>query len=428
MDGWYNAAMIDSSTFNEWVQEALSHLYDHAYLQSHPLSSLLAAGPEGQAVGRTLHRVLFESVEDLKPPRGTPTASAVWRRYNYLFLRYVETLGVAAVATRLGISERQSRRCHREALAAVAELLWGRYSELLRGGVDAGRAEDEATRTRAMALRAEVAKVGSARRSAPVEVGEVLGSALATLRPLAQEKGVTIGVGIDEGLPGALVDRGVLRQALLEILLYGLFQWPASRIQIGATGTPGYVEIALSVSRPGEARASAPDAAPTQGPSNDRLAVGRQLLDTQGGRVDVRGSRDGTTISVSLPAADAATVLLIDDNADVRQLFRRYLAGGSYRVVDAKDAEQALRLAVETNPDVIVLDVMMPSSDGWEVLQNLKSHPRLCAVPVVVCSVLDERELALSLGAADLIAKPVTQQVLLAAVERYRGTRGGRQG
>jgi CheY-like chemotaxis protein len=112
-------------------------------------------------------------------------------------------------------------------------------------------------------------------------------------------------------------------------------------------------------------------------------------------------------------------VLVIDDNPEVIQLFQRYLGGGAYYVVGATTSQEALRLTREIRPHAITLDVMMPTQDGWEILQNLKNHPATKDIPVIVCSVLREHELALSLGAADFLAKPITQQMLLMALTRF---------
>ena len=100
-------------------------------------------------------------------------------------------------------------------------------------------------------------------------------------------------------------------------------------------------------------------------------------------------------------------------------LFRRFL-DGIYEVVEATSSEQALHLARTVRPRVITLDVMMPSQDGWEILQTIKHDPITENIPVIICSVLRERELALSLGAADCLAKPVTGPQLVSALHRCR--------
>jgi CheY-like chemotaxis protein len=111
-------------------------------------------------------------------------------------------------------------------------------------------------------------------------------------------------------------------------------------------------------------------------------------------------------------------VLVIDDNADTLQLLRRYTAGTRYRLVGTRDPDQALGIACETDPQVVVLDVMMPQVDGWKVLGRLRQHPLTGHLPIVVYTILAQEELALSLGASAFLRKPVTQQRFLAVLDQ----------
>jgi CheY-like chemotaxis protein len=117
--------------------------------------------------------------------------------------------------------------------------------------------------------------------------------------------------------------------------------------------------------------------------------------------------------------AEELPLLVMDDNAGLVELYRRYLAGRGYRVFDAHSAEEVIAVAEKQNLKLIILDVMMPDQDGWEVLQRLKAAAPTQAIPVMICSVLDETELAAALGASDYLHKPVTQDALLAKVERW---------
>jgi CheY-like chemotaxis protein len=85
----------------------------------------------------------------------------------------------------------------------------------------------------------------------------------------------------------------------------------------------------------------------------------------------------------------------------------------------ARDGSQATRIAQETQPLLIILDVMLPEQDGWEILQTLKSHPETQRIPVLVCSVLNASELAISLGADGFLRKPPGESEFLAILEKY---------
>jgi CheY-like chemotaxis protein len=119
---------------------------------------------------------------------------------------------------------------------------------------------------------------------------------------------------------------------------------------------------------------------------------------------------------VHVPTA-SRTVLVIDDNQDVLELFRGYLGTQGYRVATAQTAQDALDKARRLQPYAITLDLMMPGQDGWSVLQSLLAHPDTCDIPIIVCSVLKQQELALMLGASGYLEKPITERELLAALE-----------
>ena len=122
---------------------------------------------------------------------------------------------------------------------------------------------------------------------------------------------------------------------------------------------------------------------------------------------------------IFLPLTRQAIVLAIDDNADIVALFQRYLAGHAVSVVGAKNAEDALRLAVELQPQVITLDIMIPNQDGWEILQKLKTAPETKHIPVIICSVLHEPQMAQAMGASGYVTKPVSQERLVAVLRRW---------
>ena len=111
------------------------------------------------------------------------------------------------------------------------------------------------------------------------------------------------------------------------------------------------------------------------------------------------------------------TVLMIDDNADALQLLQRYLSNSRYHFVGTQDPQRGLAMAEEQAPQIIVLDVMMPERDGWTVLGQLREHPKTHDIPVIVCSILSQEQLALTLGAAQFLRKPVTRQALLSALD-----------
>jgi CheY-like chemotaxis protein len=113
------------------------------------------------------------------------------------------------------------------------------------------------------------------------------------------------------------------------------------------------------------------------------------------------------------------TVLVIDDDDDAREILRRSLDEAGYDVVCASNGEQGLALAGEILPDAITLDVMMPQMDGWSVLRQLKEMPVVAEIPVILLSIVDDRPMGHSLGAADYLTKPIDRKRLLSVLETH---------
>jgi signal transduction histidine kinase/DNA-binding response OmpR family regulator len=123
------------------------------------------------------------------------------------------------------------------------------------------------------------------------------------------------------------------------------------------------------------------------------------------------------------PAAFAGTVLVIDDEPAVREIVTRFLGREGFRVVTAATGEEGLRLARTLAPDVITLDVLMPGMDGWAVLAGLKADPLLADIPVVMLTIVEEKNLGYALGAADYLVKPLDRDRLLEVIRRHRPDR-----
>jgi len=163
-----------------------------------------------------------------------------------------------------------------------------------------------------------------------------------------------------------------------------------------------------------------------------------------GGDVTVESEAGlGSTFTVRLPAevADApkeplaaaepsesepgiGAVLVIDDESAVRELMHRFLTKEGFQIVTASSGEEGLRYARELRPDAITLDVMMPGMDGWTVLAALKADPDLADIPVIMVTIVDDRNLGYALGATDYLTKPVDRDRLAALVRKYRRTSG----
>ena len=114
-----------------------------------------------------------------------------------------------------------------------------------------------------------------------------------------------------------------------------------------------------------------------------------------------------------------AIVLVIDDDPSIRDILTRVLVAEGLKPVTASDGEEGLQRARELDPDLIILDVLMPKVDGWSVLSALKADDQLSDIPVIIQSVSDDRDLGYMLGATEYLVKPVDRVKLLTLLRRH---------
>ncbi len=180
------------------------------------------------------------------------------------------------------------------------------------------------------------------------------------------------------------------------------------------------------------------------------LTLCRRLCGLLGGEIGVSSREDeGSTFTVRLPRTMTAgvppevgpvvaperrpigsgggrRVLVIDDDDDARELLAQQLQRSGWEVVEADSGRRGLEIARSSSPQVILLDVMMPEVDGWSVLQMLKADPEIEHIPVVLCTLTDDRRRGFALGASDYLLKPLERNKLVAALERFGAVPGSR--
>ena len=165
------------------------------------------------------------------------------------------------------------------------------------------------------------------------------------------------------------------------------------------------------------------------------LAISKRFCSMLGGSMSVESAlNEGSKFTVLIPLsvaektegkfsigekapASGKTVLVIDDDSTMHDLLRRFLVKDGFHVVSAMSGEQGLKSAKELKPDVITLDVLMPGMDGWAVLKALKLDKDTRHIPVIMLTMMDEKNLGYSLGATKYINKPVERNDLLSAIK-----------
>ena len=131
-------------------------------------------------------------------------------------------------------------------------------------------------------------------------------------------------------------------------------------------------------------------------------------------------------VSEDLGNGDGLTVLIADDDPTVHDLLTATLIREGYRVLHANDGVEALDVIRRFAPDIVTLDVMMPKVDGWSVLGTMKSDPELSHIPVILITIVDDRNLGYSLGASEYMTKPIDRARLIALLRQFteKDTRG----
>ena len=405
------------------LRRALHHLYDPAELRRSPLWTWFGLGPRDSP--SKLRVILEESVAVLRPPAGVPAHSDAWRPYLALHQRYVERYSQVEVASALGISIRQLRREETLGLHTLAEHLRARYS-LPLDGCDASlqdEAEEETTPLErapealppdATPYDEELAWLGKSSPAVPVDLAELIRSVMKTAAPLLDSCRTGVALWVPDRLPRVAVHESAARQALLYAVTGAARAAAGGEIQVeaGIAGSRPWVRISaqpLSSSN----RATLPEL-----PAD--LDVARALLALSGATLEPIGSEapGAPAYRLEFSAAETRLVLAVDDNADALELLARYLAGSRYGFVSTRDPDQAVAVAEALKPAAIVLDVMLPQVDGWELLGRLQAHPATREIPVIVSTILPQEAFAMALGATAFLRKPVSQEAFLAILAR----------
>ena len=411
------------ASFAAELRRALRHLHDPGELRKSPLFEIFGVSREQPAAA--LRRFLTDAIEQLNPGDDAPPQSKTSRIYHILYYRLTEQSTQREVALDLGLSIRHLRREETLAVQALADWLWNKHNLQARWREREARPSPAATPLstgrQTPSQEQELQWLQASLTSEPVDVRELAQTAIKLAGPLAGATGVQVISRMGEDLPTLVAQPTTIRQALLSVLTAAIYRVPGGRVQVGAQAHPW--EVHITVQAAGGRQVQAPDGAEAK-----RLAMARQLVELSGGSLEMETPPDRTracpfAARLVLPAVGQVPILVVDDNADTLQLLQRYLANSRYRFIGTSDPQQALALAEVSTPRIIVLDVMLPGVDGWELLGRLHEHPRTRDIPIVVCTILPEEALALSLGAAGFLRKPVSRQVFLATLDRHLGSR-----
>jgi CheY-like chemotaxis protein len=284
-------------------------------------------------------------------------------------------------------------------------------------------------------------------------IPELISDVVAVIRPLVEKNGNTVRVTVDPELTTMRADQTKVRQSLYNLLSNAGKFTSGGTVSLDVKAIPGS-RIAFEVSDTGvgmspeqaeklfEPFVQADSSTSRKfGGTGLGLVISRRFARMMGGDITVasqegKGSRfmlvlpqtfelnashTGLQSEPRTPGPGAGTVLVIDDEPAVHEILRRTLMRYRLRTEVAFSGEEGIRLARKIHPQAITLDVMMPGMDGWAVLAALKSDPELADIPVVMLTIVDNKNLGYTLGAAEYLTKPIDRERLAGVLLRYRG-------
>jgi len=291
------------------------------------------------------------------------------------------------------------------------------------------------------------------------QVSEVIQDVINTIQPLVQKNNNTLILKIDNNLGTIYSDVTKLRQNMFNLLSNackftheGKITLCVERIQeeeaqewlkfqVQDTGIGLKPEQIANLFK----AFSQADASTTKkyGGTGLGLAITEKFCQLMGGKIFVESEfGKGSTFTICLPAsgkdsAKATTlttetlptpgdlvtnniVLMIDDDPINHDLFQRTLSKEDFYILGATTGTDGLRLAEEFKPMAIILDILIAEMDGWTVLNKLKSDEELAKIPVIIASVVDNKNLGYALGAEEYLTKPIDYQYLKTLLNKYK--------
>jgi signal transduction histidine kinase/CheY-like chemotaxis protein/HAMP domain-containing protein len=295
-----------------------------------------------------------------------------------------------------------------------------------------------------------------------VDVEPMVDLCLRTVEPLVKSERIRLVKDIEPGLPPLLTDHDKLKQVLINLLSNAVKFTEEGTVTVLARRRDGDMVIAITDTGIGipadklelifeEFRQVDSSTTRRYSGTGLGLSISRRLARVMGGDITVQSTVGaGSTFTLTLPLQDEATlpttqagaassqeapaaqpeadkvVLAIDDDPDVIYLLRENLTEAGYRVVGALNGEEGLRKARELRPCAITLDILMPHKDGWQILYELKADPTTQDIPIIVLSIVDNKDLGYRLGASDYLLKPFDREAIFAALSRIDPLHRGR--
>ena len=389
---------MDFDIFENLVKDALTNMFDYAALETHPLMDAGIKPPPDHkgSRGDYLKNILLECINSLKPRDiDFDFFSIEWRSYVILSQRYIENVNSPELAKKLLLGERQIRRSQKKAIRAVAIILWDRLQAQKETFPD----EPE---TNGFVINREV-----------INLYQVVQSIIDLFQNNFERESVIVDFDQSQDTLTVNSDRIILRQIIIRIFNLLLHKTDCRHIQLSMDQQGEDVNLLLNL--PG-ATFEMDEFLLLLHYEENKI---NQWLNELNIQLEGMRSPQGFLLMVRFIGQEKKLILVVDDQEPALKMYERYLSKTNYKIYGLSKATKVLYKAIELKPALILLDIMMPKLDGWEILQSLRLNEKTKHIPIIICSAWGEPELAKSLGANYFLRKPIVQKELLDILENF---------
>ncbi len=385
----------DKEMLEKELQNALLHLHDPDYEAPGDLCRLLNCDPSD--AGLAVQSRIIQTLKDLNAQPPDPDDSYARQLYDFLYRRYILQCTQEALAEQLNLSVSSVKRMQREAIHTLVRIFWEAQQPQQDRPPQSTEWSEQARR--------ELATLHACDPHAISDVGIVVDNLAEIAAVIGDRYHFDLKIGyVQPGLTAA-IHPNVLRQTLITALGQVAPHAGGAEMALYAGMENGQATLTLSCPM-----------VKTPLPTGDEILAG--VLAPETISIQAHLERNCLFLWFRLPAAGQSTVLVVDDNPDMIRFYQRATEGTNFRIIHVAQGREVLAGIESFEPDVIVLDVMLPDIDGWDLLMQLRELPHARHIPIVVCSVVREDALALSLGASVAITKPVSPGNFIEALKK----------
>jgi CheY-like chemotaxis protein len=391
-------ALSSFEEFEAQLQNTLNHFYNPLFHPEEQVFELLEIQPS-QGM-EAIRQVLRMHIEGMKPDVAVPPEALSRRFFEVLNYRYLASLSQEEVAFQLGMTPRNLRRIQQQAVYALAQHIWnarqaGEQLDRQQTGTTSATIPEHLPILREL----EVLQLNSP--GAVSDLAEILERVQAISRAVVNNQKINLEIIKPEIPLTVSVHPSVLDQILLSTIEQLGIQSDEGIIRIKASlqGKLAEIEIISIQNMTDLPYMTAPSVI--------------EMLKLASGTQSIEQEKQQVKISFKFPAVSNIPILLIDDNPDFFHLFRRYTLRTRFTLYNIREGSHLRQALAEFHPQIIILDVLLPDVDGWQLLIDLQNPLLEQPIPIVVCTALGQKDLAYSLGAKAFLPKPVSREEFL---------------